>query len=195
MKSPVIISIASHLGECYIEEVNERLSEYGGEGKVLALGALKSYMEWDSILKHAEGIGMKVVYIDSNFASKIINSWIELEKAAYIHGIPKATELKEQGIFEEVMKEIRMREAKHEYIIRDLRNRSIVRKVRKEEPDIVVCNAFHAEAITEEIPVEEHIQIGEYDEMMRYCDSVVRGRIDWMLKERERAKREGKVAS
>ncbi len=193
MKRLVIISITDHeKGNGYVEEVNERLDEYGVEGMVLALEALKSYRRRDGIWKHAKGMGMSVIPIDSRLARDIVDPWLK-EEEMYRYactGIPEVRAMKEQGIYEEVMKEQRMNKAKHEYIMCDLRNRSMVRRVMKEEPDIIVCGAFHADAIAKEIPAEEFIQIGEYTGAMRYYDREVRERIDWMLKERARIREE-----
>jgi hypothetical protein len=193
MKKPVLISLTiKHGPESQDVYANRRISEYGGEGKVLALEAKCSNRENDIIWQHAERMGMDVVSIESEYARRIIDPWVrrEIENSCLLLSDSAIREMHENGTYEDYVRDQKMRKAKYEYIIYDLRTRFMIKRIKRIDPDIIVCGEGHAGAISSEIPVREYIKAGEYTDRIRDSDREVRDRINMMLEERKRKKQE-----
>lgn len=185
---PIIIAIADH-DDKYIPEIKRNISKYGEEGKRLALetdrtGSRSDY--WGKFWQHAEKMGMEVIPIDSRFAMDLIDPFVE-EKAMRAYRSPLDTKrLLEGGKLKDIERQERIRDAKYEYIITTLRDNSMVKRILRTNPHLIVCGYGHIKAIEEVIEVDEIIQVGEYDKRLKQEEMDIAKRIKEMLKERNR---------
>ena len=178
------------LDDVVIPEVKAKIKQYGGKGKKLALetypGNKSDY--WGDYEKYAKSLGTQVVPIDSWFARKHTEAFLkEKSSGAYMSPLD-AGRLAQEGRLEEVQREQRIRDGKYEYIITLLRDRYMIKRIQKENPDFIIVGFAHDVAIRDAIEIQEHMRIGE-DATSLEIDEKTKRNVEEMLRERNKEKK------
>ncbi len=186
MEKPTLIAILDH-DDCYIPEITERITQYGERGKTLAIETYPNTRSeyWGKFWRHAESLGMEVIPIDSKLALDIIVPFLE-EKTSGAYRSPLDTGRLERDELEENKRQSRIRDGKFEYIITVLRDKFMIKRIQRVNPDLILCGGGHVQAIREAIQIGEYVQIGEYDSRLKKEDREIAKRIKEMLEERKK---------